>query len=99
MRMVINEKTIAIDRSFELERLKEVVRSRAGKNCDALSGRLNILFEVAVNSNQIAVNACPLRRIRCEGFRSLRKFLAHKSIVIVLPMLVGLGIEIQTHHR
>jgi hypothetical protein len=96
---VVNQKTVVFDGSFELKRFEKIVRTGAGKDRDALGCRLNLRFEVSVNPNQILVDTGPLRGVRFKGFRALRKFLAHKDIVVVFPMLVGLAIKIQAHDR
>src|SRR5438128_754575 len=99
MRPVINKEAIVFDGSLNLERFEEVVSSRTGKNGNALSGRLNLLLEVPVYPNEILVDALPLGSTWLERLGPFKKFLPHKDVVVVLPMLIRLGIKIQTHHR
>jgi hypothetical protein len=99
MRLVIDVEPVLLDRRVELHRLEEVVRAGAGKDRDAVCRGAEVLPNPRLDSLYVTVVALPVGAVGLVGAAPGRQLAAKKPVHVVMPMLIGLGVEVEAQHR
>ncbi len=89
---------IPLDRRVELERLEEVAR-RAGKDRDAVGRGADFVGEAELDPFDVLLEALPRWRPFLELLHPAVKLLSEERPVVVLPAVVGLGVQIKAQDR
>ncbi len=98
LRLVVDVEPVLAHGHVELHRLEKVALAGAGEDGHAVRRGTQLLAHPAPDPLDVPVVALTLRRVRLEGAAAGRELAAEEPVYLVLPVLVGLRVEVQAEH-